>query len=78
MACCGQQRAAVVQGKTSSAQTSHNGNGSVAVRFTQSKAVMVRGPVTGRHYQFNGSTQSQHVDGRDAAALLKSGYFQRA
>jgi hypothetical protein len=78
MACCGQQRAALVQGKATGAQTFSGPGGSVAVRFKQSSAVMVRGPVTGRHYQFNGSANSQRVDARDAAALIKTGYFQRA
>jgi hypothetical protein len=78
MACCGQQRSALVQGKATGAQTFSNEGGSVAVRFKQSSAIIVRGPVTGRHYQFNGSANSQHVDARDAAALVKTGYFQRA
>lgn len=76
MACCGQQRAALVQGKATGTQSSHS-DSSVNVRFTQASAVLVRGPVTGRHYQFNGTANTQRVDSRDAAALIRSGYFQQ-
>ncbi|HLH37482.1 MAG TPA: hypothetical protein VKX41_22665 [Alloacidobacterium sp.] len=78
MACCGQQRAALVQGRATGPQTFLHEGASVAIRFKQPSAIMVRGPVTGRHYQFNGSANSQHVDARDAAALIRTGYFQRA
>jgi hypothetical protein len=78
MACCGQQRAALVQGKAIGTQTVQDaGAAFVNVRFTQPSAVMVRGPVTGKHYQFNGSVNTQRVDARDAVSLIKSGYFQR-
>ena len=77
MGCCGQQRAVLVQGKATGAQTSQDSGASVTIRFTQPSAVLVRGPVTGRHYQFNGSANTQRVDTRDAAALIKSGYFQQ-
>ena len=77
MACCGQQRAAIAQNKQSGVQNSHDAAGAlVSLRFKQSSPVMVRGPVTGKHYQFNGSVNTQRVDARDAAALIKSGYFQ--
>ncbi len=75
MACCGQQRAALVQGRATGPQTFLHEGASVAIRFKQPSAIMVRGPVTGRHYQFNGSANSQHVDARDAAALIRTGYF---
>ena len=78
MACCGQQRAALVQNKTTSTQFHQDTDASVSVRFKQPSAVLVRGPVTGRHYQFNGSVNTQRVDARDAAALIKTGYFQHA
>lgn len=78
MACCGQQRVSLVYGKTTGAQASYEPGSSVHIRFTQASAVLVRGPVTGRHYQFNGTGNTQRVDARDAAALIKSGYFQQA
>ena len=78
MACCGQQRTMLVQGKSISAQPIPDGATSVNIRFRQSSAIMVRGPVTGKHYQFNGSANALRVDARDAAALIKTGYFQHA
>ena len=78
MACCGQQRAALIQNKPVTAQTSHAADSSLNVRFKQSSPVLIRGPVTGRHFQFNGSTNTQAIDARDAAALIKTGYFQLA
>jgi hypothetical protein len=50
----------------------------VRLEFTQPTSVFLRGPSTGRHYQFNLGAQVQPVDARDAAALLKSGYFRLA
>jgi hypothetical protein len=50
----------------------------VRIQFTQQAAILVRGPATGRHYQFHPGTQIQSVDPRDAASLLKSGYFRLA
>lgn len=78
MSCCGQQRAALTHNKPAAAQTSHTAGSSVYVRFKQPSAVLVRGPVTGRHYQFDGSVNTRSVDARDAAALIKTGYFQLA
>ncbi|HYK35963.1 hypothetical protein [Alloacidobacterium sp.] len=77
MACCGQQRAALVQGKATGEPSAHYQDSSVNVRFKHASAILVRGPVTGRHYQFNGTASTLRVDGRDAAALIKSGYFQQ-
>jgi hypothetical protein len=78
MGCCGQQRAVIVQGKSTGSQEPGIDGTSVTLRFTQQAAVLIRGPVTGRHYPFHGSTSTQRVDARDAIALMKSGYFQRA
>jgi hypothetical protein len=46
------------------------------VRFTQKAAVLIRGAVTGRHYQFHEGAYSQQVDTRDASVLVKTRYFQ--
>ena len=78
MACCGQQRATLVQNKTAGAQPLQDTGASVTIRFTQPSAVLVRGPVTGRHYQFDGAVNTARVDVRDAASLIQSGYFQSA
>jgi hypothetical protein len=77
MGCCGQGRAIVAQGKPLSDQQTSMSGGFMKVRFTQKTAVLIRGPVTGRHYQFHEGAFSQQVDARDASILVKSGYFQR-
>lgn len=78
MGCCGQQRGVLVNANATGASASPESGASVDLRFTQRSAVLVRGPVTGRHYQFNGTAHAQRVDARDAASLVKSGYFEFA
>jgi hypothetical protein len=51
---------------------------SVALRYTQASPTLVRGPASGRHYQFSGSKPVQTVDPRDAAALLRTGFFRQS
>jgi hypothetical protein len=76
MGCCGQRRADAAQ-QISPANRPVDSSGAVAdLRFTQDAAALVRGPVTGRHYQFHNRICNQPIDARDAAILLKSGYFQ--
>lgn len=62
---------------TQSAQSLPTGS-SVAVRYTQASPILVRGPVSGRHYQFSGSNPVHAVDGRDVAALLRTGFFNQS
>lgn len=76
MGCCGQSRAVAAQSKPAAAQMASTSGQVTRVRFTQKAAVLIRGPVTGRHYQFHEGAYSQYVDVRDAAALIKTGYFQ--
>jgi hypothetical protein len=52
-------------------------NSSVALRYTETSPILVRGPASGRHYQFSGSNPVQAVDGRDVAALLRTAFFRR-
>jgi hypothetical protein len=77
MGCCGQQRAVLVQEMSTTKQKFQGTFPTVDIRFLQPSTVLIRGPVTGRHYQFHGTTSIQRVDSRDAAALIKSGYFQQ-
>lgn len=77
MACCGQRRAEAVH-QISAESRLANASPTADLRLTQGTAALVRGPVTGRHYQFRDGACSQPVDPRDAAILLKSGYFQIA
>jgi hypothetical protein len=51
---------------------------SVALRYTQASPILVRGPASGRQYQFSGSKPVQAVDARDAAALLRTGFFSQS
>lgn len=51
---------------------------SVIVRYLDTAPVQVRGPVTGRSYEFSGSRAVQSVDARDASSLLQTSSFRRA
>jgi hypothetical protein len=46
------------------------------VRYRRTPAIVVQGTATGRRYGFSGGSPVQAVDVRDAAALLRSGYFR--
>jgi len=50
---------------------------SVVLRYTETSPILVRGPVSGRQYQFSGSKPVQAVDARDVVALLGTGFFSR-
>jgi hypothetical protein len=78
MSCCGQKRAALVQGPATGRLEQPAPGPSVEITFTRNTAVLIRGPVTGRHYQFHEGADSRQVDPSDAAALVKTGYFQRS
>lgn len=49
----------------------------VSLRYTGSHQIQVRGPVSGRAYQFSGAQPLQSVDARDAGALLQTNLFRR-
>jgi len=51
---------------------------SVTLRYTESSPVRVRGPVTGRVYDFSGSRSVQAVDRRDVPALLRTRFFRQS
>jgi hypothetical protein len=51
---------------------------SVNLRYMETSAIRVCGPVTGRRYDFSGALPAQAVDPRDAAILTRSGLFRRA
>jgi hypothetical protein len=52
--------------------------GTVMLHHRHPRAVMVRGPVTGRAYVFSAGEPDQPVDPRDADGLLRTGHFLRA
>ncbi len=76
MACCGQGRTALVQGRATGQALPTYAGPTVRIEFTQQASVLIRGPSTGRHYQFHPGSPAQQVDPRDAASLVKSGYFR--
>lgn len=49
----------------------------VSVRYTENSAIRVRGPITGREYEFSGSHPVQSIDPRDAGSLLGTRFFRR-
>jgi len=49
-----------------------------SLRFVERRSVVVRGPVTGRRYQFRDGAYVRGIDARDATGLLKSGYFEKS
>jgi hypothetical protein len=48
----------------------------VNLRYLKNSPVRVRGPVTGREYDFSVSRPARSVDRRDAAGLLGTGLFR--
>ena len=50
---------------------------SLNLRYSENSAIRVRGPITGRQYEFSGSHPVQAVDTRDAFALLRSRLFRQ-
>ena len=51
---------------------------SVALRYTETSPILVRGPASGRQYRFSGSEPVQAVDARDVVALLRTRFFARS
>ena len=49
----------------------------VSLHYLQGALILVRGPATGRLYEFSGSNPDQPVDGRDAERLVHSRLFRR-
>jgi hypothetical protein len=50
---------------------------SVTLRYLEPSAIRVRGPITGRPYEFSMAQPVQAVDVRDAAVLVRNSAFQR-
>ena len=50
---------------------------SVPLRYTETSLILVRGPKSGRQYQFSASNPVQAVDARDVNALLRTRFFAR-
>jgi len=55
-----------------------SGHGVIHLRYTESSPILVRGPVTGKSYQFSAAQPLLPVDTRDAPALCETRFFRRA
>jgi hypothetical protein len=51
--------------------------GDVPIEYLERSRIRVRGPATGRVYEFSGDARVQAVDLRDAAGLLGTRFFRR-
>ena len=85
MGCCGQRRAALSRRLTVAPTTPPtvevveppaSAGLPVRLHYVQSRAILVRGPATGRIYQFSAAHADTNVDSRDAAPLLRTGLFR--
>jgi hypothetical protein len=76
MGCCGQNRDFA---KYANSQPSSNSASSAdtSLRFVQRRSIAVRGPITGRRYQFHSGSYTHGMDPRDVVQLLTSGFFER-
>jgi hypothetical protein len=59
------------------AEATAGGRG-VALRYRERSRILVRGPVTGRAYEFSPQQPTPFVDLRDADVLMRTGRFLRA
>lgn len=50
---------------------------SFKVRYLEKSPIRVRGPATGRDYDFSAANRIRLVDPRDAEALLRTRFFAR-
>lgn len=83
MGCCGKSRsqhsgALPAPPAQARAWTVPDGAHSVVLRYRERARVLVRGPVTGRAYEFSAGQPTQPVDARDAELLLRTRHFTRA
>ena len=86
MPCCGQQRAALKRtgsrlrlGASGSAPPSSAPaptEDETSLAYLANAAIRVRGASTRRTYEFSSADPVQRVDARDAAALLRTGFFR--
>lgn len=55
---------------------SHPPYSSMPLRYLETSPILVRGPASGRLYEFSGGSPVQSVDTRDAQALLRTRFFR--
>jgi hypothetical protein len=69
---------AVAAVKASAAAAPAPSGPTVKLHYTGVAPVRVRGPQTGRTYEFSGAAPDGKVDRRDAEGLIRIGLFRRA
>jgi hypothetical protein len=85
--CCGQKRSAlrsnpmvsqhpIINTQARVSQPQAGTQSSMGIRYVGSSPLRVRGPVTGRQYEFSGSHPVHSIDPRDAALLLRTRFFR--
>ena len=82
MGCCGQKRHQLPAAPATASRLAWPvpvvpGRG-VLLRCREPGRVLVRGPVTGRPYEFSAGQPTPSVEARDAEALLRTHRFVRA
>ena len=89
MGCCGLRRSRPATTVTASprpaadafaqrAVSAPTGARGVLLKYRERARILVRGPITGRAYEFSPQLPTQSVEPRDADVLLRSGRFLRA
>lgn len=86
MSCCGQRRsaspavtpAALRPAWPAPSMAHPHATRTVVLRYRERARVLVRGPVTGRAYEFSAERPAQAVEVRDAEAMLRTAHFVRA
>ena len=71
-----QNVSAGMPGPVAAAPRIPNPHAAVTLHYLASSPIRVRGPATGRQYEFSGSRPLQAVDSRDASALLRTNFFR--
>jgi hypothetical protein len=77
MGCCGQNRE-IAKYESTQAPIHLQSSAETSLRFVQRRSIVVRGPITGKRYQFHESHFTPGIDPRDVTFLLKSGFFEKA
>lgn len=80
MGCCGQGRAALRQATSPTPERPAAGPAErrVLVHYRAGAPVVVRGVASGRLYEFDAARPTLYVAEGDAAALLRSRWFERS
>ena len=53
------------------------GGSSVGLRYLEKSPIRVRGPATGRQYEFSAANPIRLIDARDAESLLRTRFFAK-